>query len=543
MGNKTSVATLRVVFDNPDALSGTSATGKAYLSVNKDEVSCGSIGCRVLGQEITQVRYTRTTGSGKNKRTTHHTAHQRTNFMDQRFCLLTLPTNTIRRGQYEYPFQFTIPNNAPASMSAGGRAHASCSISYSVEVWLDRPGFMRWDIKHQQFLNVSNPAPVGTKVPLYIEPCQVPVHSFCCIHRGNILMGGAAESSILSAGGPASVKYAMQNSSTVPVKAIEVTLTEIVRFSAQGHHSSSSTALFHTRLSPQDAGLDQALRPLENGSQGGDLMALRDMLESDRFKVNFNIPAGARNTYNGSIIHVEHSLMIKVITTFGSANPTLQRPIQMFSRARPEFLTVAMAEGSEEDEGASFIKNPSAPEEVHHAVPAGWSPSVAQRVELPPLALCYPVAHLDQDDNAPVTYVSVSAYPAIEVYKTFDQFLAALKQNYDPCGKLERYIRYQNTTKAHALDALTAPQFYAMFSAVPDSFDQQRFAEILAVALSCISCDKVAQAARACRDICKREVVEKLLTAGPITDKATGANLIRNELTPFQFMTVEKYFQ
>jgi len=526
MGNKSSVATLRVVFDQTDVVSGSIVTGKAYLSVNQDEVSCGSIGTRVLGQERTKVRYTVTVGSGKNRRTEHRTAYEQRNFMDQRFCLQSVPSGKIRRGQYEYPFQFAIPGGAPASMGLGGRGGSNqCSIGYYMEVWLDRPGFLRWDIKNRVFVNVTNPPPAGRNVPLYIEPTTVPLHSCCCIRRGDIMMGGSAESNILSAGGQSSVKYAVQNSSTVPVKAIEVTISERVTFSARGHHSAHTVSLYHTRLTPAEAGLDLALRPSQKGQPHPELMELRNMLESDAFKLNFTIPATARNSYSGSIIRVEHTFTIKAVTTFGTANPIICRNIQMFSKSRPEELEPF-------DEASASQKHPDAPQ----ALPSGWAPAVAQRVELPPMALCFPVEHVEDNDNVPVAYASSTSFPAVEVYRSFDQFLAALKLNYDPCGKLERYIRNGNS-----VETLSAEQFYAMFAAINDPFDQQRFAETLATSLTSITCAKVARSAAAAKDMCKREVVEKLLTV-KLADKE-GVELVKAQLTPFQFMTVEKYFQ
>ena len=448
--------------------------------------------------------------------------------MDQRFCLQTVPTGKIRRGQYEYPFQFAIPGGAPASMGLGGRGGSNqCSIGYYMEVWLDRPGFLRWDIKNRVFVNVTNPPPAGRNVPLYIEPTTMPLHSCCCIRRGDIMMGGSAESNILSAGGQSSVKYAVQNSSTVPVKAIEVTIAERVTFSARGHHSAHTVNLYHTRLTPAEAGLDLALRPSQKGQPNPELMELRNMLESDAFKLDFTIPATARNSYNGCIVRVEHIFAIKAITAFGSANPSISRKVQMFSQTRPE--QAALFEKS-----SGSQKTPDAPLE---ALPVDWNPAVAQSVELPPMALCFPVAHVEDNDKTPVAYVSATtSFPAVEVYRSFDQFLAALKMNYDPCGKLERYIRNGNS-----VDALTAEQFFAMFAAINDPFDQQRFAETLATSLTSITCAKVARSAAAAKDMCKREVVEKLLTV-KLADKE-GVELVKAQLTPFQFMTVEKYFQ
>jgi len=254
--------------------------------------------------------------------------------------------------------------------------------------------------------------------------------------------------------------------------------------------------------------------------------------------MNFTVPASAYSTYNGSIVRVEHVLTMTAITTFGTANPTLQWPVRIFSCTRAA-STSAPADKELEGEGISLI-NRNVPEDVPTAVLVGATPLVSQRMELP-VALCGAKAHTDWDSNAPV--IDVMHPAVVEMCETFDQFIVALKQSCDPCSVLTRYIRDQTqiTSDPYVLNALTPEQYNAMFSAVSDPFEQQHLAEILKAALNCISCDKVAQAARACRPTCKREVVETLLSAGPISDKA-NAYVIKAELTPFQFLTLEKYF-
>ena len=545
MGNSSSVATIHVSFDSHAVVSGSTVSGKVYLMVNQDCVSCVSVGCRVIGREKTAVTYTVVVGHGKHRRVERRTAHEQRHFMDVKFVLQQIAGGNIYKGQYEYPFQFTIPAGAPASMDVvgspsmlsiplggsmmsmgGGGGHGDhCSIDYSMEVWLDRPGLLRWDIRHSMMINVTNSPPIGSKTPLYIEPGRYPLHTMCCIPRGEILIGGCAESGVLTAGGQSSVKYAVENLSAVKVKAIEVLISEHVSFRAKGHRATAYCKLFHQRLTPEQIGLDLSARSADNVAynDGFDsLRALNRMLESDTYKLNFTVPSAARGTYNGTIIQVVHRLEIKAITTFGTANPLVWRHLKIYSKENPSLSYF------------SQTANPT----VQSALPPNWQPTVAETVKLPQMGLSTKPLEQDDDENdrRPVTYAS--SQHEERKYTTFDQFLAAIKDTYDPCGELEQYIRDGN-----AADAMTGEQLYASFKAVNDVFDQQRFADILSDAMTEVSCAKVARALAGSKDMCKREVAEKLLTAGLIVDKEENAHLIKSELSPFQYMTVEKYLK
>lgn len=525
MGVKASVATLFVKFDSPHIISGTAVTGRVLLMVNQEDVSCESIGCHVLGQECTEVHYTETVGSGDNRRVEHRVAHQRVNFMDVKFLLATVPSHSIKRGQYEYPFQFVIPAGAPASMHADN-GQDDCDVVYSMEVWLNRPGFLRWDIKHKSILTVLNPPKSNSKVPLYIEPYQEKLFSCCCFRRGDILLGASVDSSVLSAGGNVNVKYAVHNLSTVRVKAIELSLTENLAFRAHGHHSHRNTRLCYIRIEADKCGLD--LTPLsgDKNQVQPDMMdllrKLSQQLFSDLCKVSFSVPGTAKNSYRGTLITISHTMSIRVITTFGTANPAIMRDVKMFTREI--FVSPKMTKDIEQ---------------VPTSAPPDWAPVVAPAliIESVPLQTAAPSQESGKDD-APGNYRDVSTLVGnAGPTNGFDGLMTVLRDpsTYDQCGVLETWIANGNSPQE-----LNPEQFHMMFKTMNDAFDQERFAEILADNMKVITCAIVARSVAACKDVCKREVAEKLLQVSGIDDKE-NAVLIKNELSPFQFMTVEKY--
>jgi predicted Zn-ribbon and HTH transcriptional regulator len=397
-----------------------------------------------------------------------------------------------------------------------------------MEVWLDRPGLLRWDIETKKHFAVKRAAPTSSKVPLYIEPSRIDVFTMCCFKRGGILVGGYAESSLLHSGAATHVKYAAHNNSTATIKAIEVSLTELVAFRAQGHQSHSVTHLFHKRLGADETSLTlEKINATEKDAVEDriyrDLQHLGRTLEGETTRLDFTVPASARSSYNGSIIHVNHTFSIKVITTFGTANPMVTRDIQMYSTAAS-------------NSAPTDAETPSAP-------PAGgggaWAPVVASAVVLPEMAVSkVATADVEHDNNQPMQY-AVAATPSTQAahYRDVAALVQAMQQTYDPCGEVDKYLR-----QGHRADDLQPEDLFNLFRVVTDGFDQQRLADTLAGQMRQLTCMKVARVAAGARAMFRREVVEKFLKAAPVSDPE-NAQLVKAELSAFEFMTVEKYFQ
>jgi hypothetical protein len=527
MGNKASAATIAVTFDRTDTTPGETATGKVYLSVNQPQVECVSVGCRIVGQESTQVTYTTEENDIDGKsHTTTHTATEKRNFLYMQFCLQQVPGGSIQNGQFEYPFQFTVPAGCPASMASLISKYGSdgFNIQYYVEAWLDRPGMMRWDIRNKQIFTVYTRPSTSTKTPIYMEPCPVYLNTFFCVPRGYVVLGGAAESSVLCAGENTVIKYAVQNNSAVNIKAVEVIIEQKVMITAQGHRETGKTVLFKKRLTAGECKADLSALVGNPLDQEQTWRKLTEVLRSDLTDVPVVIPQTACCTYYGSIVCISHEMTIKVCTGFGCSNPSVTRPITMYSRGNAQSVY---------DAKDGFAPPP--------ALPAGWSPVVAQAVVFPAMArtsAASAVTYVEPDEHAKVVYATAPEVPvAVASASSLPQLLQTLRSSYDPVGDLSVYIK-----NGGRLDDMQENDFFQLFSAVNDIFDQQRVADVVAANLTSITCGKVARAAAGTKDMCRREVVEKLLAVQPLVDKQNAGEVYK-QLTAFQAMTVERYFK
>jgi len=117
-------------------------------------------------------------------------------------------------------------------------------------------------------------------------------------------------------------------------------------------------AVFYTRMTPKEAGLD--LKTL-NSSERGDASAvhsyalkrLRETLQSGSLSRKFEIGAHVVESYQGSLMQVTHTLSVKICTPFGTASPKIQCPIRIFSETS-NWVPLAGA-------GSSVAPKPSAP--------------------------------------------------------------------------------------------------------------------------------------------------------------------------------------
>jgi hypothetical protein len=463
---------------------------------------------------------------------------------------------------------------------------------------------MRWDIKNNVSFTVVNEVPENATTPLIMEPSMEPITTMCCYRRGEVYVGSALSSTMLFSGGQTTIKYAIQNVSTIGLNAIEISVIEKIFFRAENLHQTQSKQVMFVRLTPSNANFDmgalskaelqeqreqRALRRQNQGynhpdqashssvSAAGEsdiLENLNHILSGESHKINAMLSGTAKSTYRGSIVEVKHIFQIKVCTAFGTSNPVFARPVLVFSRS-----SSSSGSSSGDSNGGSSGGNASAvAAEVPEAVPVDWSPHVAARADLPPLAMVVDVVAYDeqnqqqqqqQEARVQVVYPVSASASASQSYHAGSRplpsappmtgggagaggppspaqssatagvaaLLGLLKGSYDPCGMLDVWLN----NPVNNMSQLSPEDYRSLFKAIREVMQQLRFADVLAARLEAITCGIVAKSALGADEMVRREVVEKLLRAGPLIDRADHIGEIQEVLTAFQFLTVERY--
>jgi hypothetical protein len=117
----------------------------------------------------------------------------------------------------------------------------------------------------------------------------------------------------------------------------------------------------------------------------------------------------------------------------------------------------------------------------------------------------------------------------------FDSLIQSISVSFDQCGELQKWL------SAHLADSIRPLQVCSLFQAVRTPMEQVAFAQTLSRAMSGVACEQLAEAARGSLTACKRDVVEGLIGRHVIRDKA-NRHLVMSQLSPYEYVTVEKYF-
>jgi hypothetical protein len=113
------------------------------------------------------VRYTTHSGSGKKRKSHHHTAYGHHSFMSLNFKLNTYTGGNSSKGMYKYPYSFTIPFGSPGTINH----NESYRIIYGCAAKLSRPSVMSWDvICDAPFSVIPNACNPAFTFPIIIDP-------------------------------------------------------------------------------------------------------------------------------------------------------------------------------------------------------------------------------------------------------------------------------------------------------------------------------------------------------------------------------------
>jgi hypothetical protein len=527
MGNITTSATLNVVINSPSIIPGVPVQGRVYLMVNHDRVEAETLMLRITGGEYTCVRYV----SGNGEHRNHHSAHSTSIFLDLAFPLASSQDGYFRRGQYEFPFTFTLPTGVLPSMGATipGDHGGHCSVTYTVEVKLHRRGWFKWDIKHHQELWVlGTPVQHIPSYSTYLPPVEYPLTFWCCYKVGNVRLGLSTANSLLAAGQTFDINYVIQNNSTSRVKAMEVVLLEVVIFRAQGRTASASNILWENRLTEQEMQVDLSpvSNPNDSVSIGGSpvitnqqiIQQLKEILDSRRYRSPASVPSSARTTMDGNLIDVEHYLKIRIATPFGTSDPEIATKLSVHRygiQSTPYAVT-------------SSIMPPM--HQTPNQLPPNWHAQVAPPAQVPLPSYTQPQIFDSNEVPGPVDFTPMA--PQLQ-YQGVPALFQVLSHTYDQPAEFQKWCSQNNA------DVLTPQDMGMLFKVLRKTFDQIAVADQLVTARTEITCAHLAATLNCCLLVVKIDIVKKLSVR--CSDKENKA-MIKDQMSPFEWMCVEECF-
>ena len=464
MGNNN--CTLVVRTEQQSYVSGSKCSGRVYLSINQDFIPCHSLHIQFEGLESAVVHYTRTEHhSSRDDDHDNHRHHEDHYERDESFILkqdYILQTcqpsmhgqgSGFHRGQYEFPFEFIVPNQLPSSLYCRhGESH--CEIKYALTAYLQKTGSSGTGISMNPFKrqhtsskmpliiygdsttnNVSYPigGDSGGNMPVHFPSETQRINYWCCINRGQMHLEAQLKteepytlSSVvglptLQPNTPYNVTFNVSNQSTAAIQSIQMELIETVSWKPRYRSETSKREITKQSLDgmvlegDQHGGFgrvnDSGHLPTGTSSDYVPISPVSGNGANGPRSFRFVVPQTARDTYNGRMIQVHHFLRIKIVTSCCLTEPETSMDLKIVHHN----LSLPSLSSGFENTGNSYFSNemvpPSAPPAEDNydsvttnpavvveaiALPPNWSPQTADVIALPVAT----VVGTSEDSNA-----------------------------------------------------------------------------------------------------------------------------------------------
>lgn len=393
MGNKS--CTLGVQTEKTVYFSGDTVNGRVFLSVNdQNGIVAQSLNIHCSGVERGLVHYTE-----EREGTNNESTRQIERYEDNEIEMLNfdVPINTpigslFQKGQYEFPFQFIIPQNLPSSMSCSF-GQSKCEIRYEMKAYLskmnDRNSFTSPFNKNTIS---SKPIPInifGSNNTMYSQsnqPVNFPgeshnVRNCCCFHRGKMELRASMDSYLFVPNQNHTISFSLKNNSRVNVENVTVEVIERVqwkpRFRVEAHEFTLDKKVIDGSNHRNWMNYEQ---DVENTVQEFASLSQNSRMSNSFQNVDTYIPHRARDTYSGRMIQVEHFVRVKVVTQGccvsnpeTTADICISRPSEMFSS--DDALPPVPSAPFMEDEDKHVVEAT--------ILPPDWSPLTSDIVMLP----------------------------------------------------------------------------------------------------------------------------------------------------------------
>lgn len=472
MGNNTSIfsqgAAIVVTVEKAQYQAGEVVKGRIYLNVVKESVSCNEIFIKLVGVENTSVEYTTTSGTGKNRKTTHHTAHETHTIFTADSALHSYTGGLVKKGNYEYPFELSLPPTLPGTVN-GAAPSAKYSINYTLEARLQRHGTLTWDVTNKIYLYIVDKQVVVPLTPKYVEPSLKKINFLCCISSGTMGLGSKVNTTSAYSGDNIVVTYDVGNYSTSRIKAMQVSIVQSSFVTAQGHSDRSYTTLSSTRIEACEL---TNVTP-KNDGQVYDFERIRNemaaSLMNDTNLMNITIPEGTKHSYDGCLFHIRHSMHIKICTPFCVDDPEIAIPLKLLGQKHENLI-----------DGASnsfILEMPNNLENDSYVKPADWDSEVSATVML----YAAPV----KDDSSKQDVSSIDG----------------LLDQMNKCGKQSRVNTVAEWVTYGDISSLTPQNIHRIYQCISVQSD---FADISSILcdrmINVVTVEHVYQAAIACKE-------------------------------------------
>ena len=387
MGNKP--VTIGVRLDRTACEAGGTLSGRVYLSVQTNIASMRSrkptrasgIHLVLSGDEMTKVIRYRHEGEGDQRERRRYVHNDTNTLIQMDVPLATFPDGVVRGGQYEYPFEWPIPDTLPSSMHME-KGESSCEISYQVTAYLagSGQGFLSQDYSSSTGLIIFGQSSDQSQNSIEMDPEIFPLKS-CCFSRGSLKFGWDADRTVGAPGAVVNVGVVGKNDSVLDVQ-LRARIMETVEWRSSGGHQERREQVLSDALLNTDNFLNwNRLPELPSRAQRRRENPYESLSDLQRVSAQLRIPLDANDTYYGSLINVRHILVVRAVMPDGCCVNYPESSVAVkIQRRLPVLSNVTVA-------SADLVTPAMVPEEplvaMAQVLPPDWSPEEADVVVIP----------------------------------------------------------------------------------------------------------------------------------------------------------------
>lgn len=340
-----------IELDQAQVMPGFELSGFVFLdistNVNLNEFTDSSLNLRIVGYEKSICATQASMIDADRHSSSTHVAFESKDFLVMSYPLFNsnVEEPPLSIGRNEFPFCIILPQLLPPTISAslGGSSGGECSISYYAETTLLLAGRKKQRTQRAEFIVKRNTTLGIGSSPAYVLPSPVKL-KFCKLWKqGNIFLGLYSPVSLLKQNEPFEVTYILQNQSSVKIRAIEISLIEIVSWKAHNLQREESTILYSTRL---EGNRIHSMREIPTCFK--DCNNQNFLGQSNNSNIILNqwksLTSSGHQTMTGLLlpeqpvrgdmktdfIQVSHCIRMKVCTCIGVNNPEIILPITIY---------------------------------------------------------------------------------------------------------------------------------------------------------------------------------------------------------------------
>jgi hypothetical protein len=435
MGNSAPKIAVRVSQDS--VVAGNVLTGRIYLSAHGCDFSVRRIKMKFTGFEQSII----VLKENKNGKIQERKECVKCSIIDYDVVIKTFPSSGLSGGQYEIPFEWQIPDWLPSTMTYCHSIDKSrCSIEYHLKVYLDR--FDYSDDKSEVFstIPITIFGASSFKQSKIIMDCErYHLRACCCSNRGVITMGWDANCTVARPGDRVTVGIIGKNESIVEVQHFLVEVVETITWTANGHKRNNMQKIASQKY---DIDGNTLWIPITK-------LPTKHEMRNSRYETipldnNPDILAGkkvgtiilnndARDSYDGKLIEIRHSLVISATTPCCITAPQSSALIRVqkyaYDATDPNPIPLPTAPILEDDtifppfqiEPKDSVQPPLVLAEI---IPTNWNPLESELVVVPSKLMIPNESDVErfiapQDEGQPYAYVLSSHSSLVEVQTIF----------------------------------------------------------------------------------------------------------------------------